>query len=128
METRLEDDIFHIGFRFTGRRKMRDGSILQAPAALMQGGEASVLSRTFLDGECWSVEARLLGQGSILRSKTVEAWGWEEEWMYDKLDDAVLHLIIFDRGRSAEPDGWLRHTPSMRRREDGDPKKETIRP
>jgi len=40
----------------------------------------------------------------------------------------VVSLALFDPEKMKEPEGWLRHKPTGRRRPGGDKEKEYIRP
>lgn len=53
--------------------------------------------------------------------------GYHQRWCFHSMDDALDALVEWKRnGFAGEPEGWHRHIPSGRRREDGDATKETI--
>lgn len=53
--------------------------------------------------------------------------GYDDRWCYHNEADAICALALWaERGYEGEPEGWHRHPASGRRREDGDPAKETI--
>lgn len=62
-------------------------------------------------------------------TKGVAGMPWyDEEWTYEIVADAIAALSAWDTVRQAEPGGWHRHKPSNRRRTNGNPEKEYIRP
>ena len=44
------------------------------------------------------------------------------------MDAAVAALLRFDPDEEAEPDGWVRHIPTFRRRPQGDKTREYVSP
>lgn len=74
-----------------------------------------------------TVGKRLWGAGAITScedEQTAHA-AFDEEWMYATFEQAVAAFKAWDG--EGEPEGWIRHTPSNRRRPDGDPSQETVR-
>ncbi|MEW6306768.1 MAG: hypothetical protein AB1705_25150 [Verrucomicrobiota bacterium] len=75
------------------------------------------------------VVAMLLGKGRIAIGDAdcpIDEMCFLDCWCYETLQDAVIALNRWDlRG---EPAGWIRHPASGRRRPDGDPAKEYVRP
>jgi hypothetical protein len=55
-------------------------------------------------------------------------WGYGDRWCYHTLFDASEALDAWDGGEGTEPTGWHRHPDTGRRREDGDPAREEVRP
>lgn len=54
---------------------------------------------------------------------------YDQRWDYGGLTIALCAAIEWETsGYSGEPALWARHLPSYRRREDGDPSTEEIRP
>jgi hypothetical protein len=53
---------------------------------------------------------------------------YDEMFTYKTTDDAFRALKAWDGTPGSEPEGWIRHQPSNRRRKDGDPARETVRP
>ena len=53
---------------------------------------------------------------------------WDEGWWYVGLDTAVAAMEGWDGQSRDLPDGWFRHQPSGRRREDRDPAREHVQP
>lgn len=84
--------------------------------------------RVFPDGRVAAVGRLMLGQGQIVAHSSVAEWryGWRDQWMYERFADAVVAFGQWDG--TGEPTGWVRHVPSYRRREGGDPNKETVAP
>lgn len=64
---------------------------------------------------------------TIIMGKIGDDTGWDEQWWYER-GEAGAALFKWHVGGGAEPEGWHRHIPSNRRRENGDPTKEEIRP
>lgn len=54
--------------------------------------------------------------------------GYDDRWDYPDLDAAVRSAVEWDPAVDKEPMGWIRHPRSGRRRENGDPATEVIRP
>lgn len=61
-----------------------------------------------------------------------DEYGIEERYSYSNSTDAHNCLAEFELWKSrnfeGEPEGWIRHQPSNRRRTNGDPATEYIRP
>ena len=59
-------------------------------------------------------------------------YGYEEFYCFASMDlavkalDAYADTLIANPQSKVEPEGWHRHFPSHRRRENGDPKKEVV--
>lgn len=107
------------------RTRLADGSELCIPGAISD--DNCFISRTFEDGECWALTGRLLGAVAITRSFSETHYGWEEEFMYADYSAGLAALLCFNRKTEGEPQGWIRHVPTMRRRPGGDASKETVR-
>jgi hypothetical protein len=57
----------------------------------------------------------------------LEPWGHGDRWCYSSYAAALMGLNEWAaRGGEGEPIGWHRHPDTGRRREHGDPAKETI--
>lgn len=57
----------------------------------------------------------------------VDGVGPDDRWCYSSLNAAIVWLLEWKkRDFEGEPSGWSRHPVSGRRRENGDPTKETI--
>ncbi len=57
-----------------------------------------------------------------------DEFGVEERYSYPDLSYAIAHYTVWEHlGFPDEPMGWIRHQPSNRRREGGDPSKEIVR-
>lgn len=55
--------------------------------------------------------------------------GPDDRWCYHSLEEAIIWLVRWKvDGFIGEPKGWHRHPHSGRRRENGDPEKETVAP
>lgn len=54
---------------------------------------------------------------------------YDQRWDYPTLSTALLNAIAWHaNGFEGEPEGWDRHLPSYRRRENGDPSTEHTAP
>lgn len=57
-----------------------------------------------------------------------EEFSVNERYTYTTSAEAFMAFVRWTQQEcEGEPDGWIRHQPSNRRREGGDPNKETIR-
>lgn len=83
--------------------------------------------RPNVNGRIYVAIPRLYDSGAIILCEEDVESGVEQEWMYESLHGARAALAAWDPSVHAEPQGWVRHRPSMRRREHGDPAKETVR-
>jgi hypothetical protein len=54
----------------------------------------------------------------------IEDWGYTDRWCYESYEKARAALYAWNG--EGEPQGWHRHPGTGRRREGGDPNKETI--
>lgn len=80
------------------------------------------------DGRIATVMPLLFGR-ALLTVATPEnhVFGqYDEGWYYDTHQAAIYALIVWSG--KGDPIGWTRHTPSNRRRPDGDPAREHVRP
>ncbi|WP_423396044.1 hypothetical protein [Burkholderia sp. LMG 21824] len=77
--------------------------------------------RVFTNGRD-ALVSRLLFTYAILSDMTVHGYG--DRWCYSSYADAKASLDAWDG--EGEPTGWHRHPDSGRRRENGDPNRETI--
>jgi len=57
-----------------------------------------------------------------------DGFGYDTEWTYETEERALAALKKWNPLEQAEPEGWHRHPDSGRRRPDGDPAKEYVRP
>ena len=69
---------------------------------------------------------RLLFTYAILADLT--RWGYGDRWCFETEAKAVAALDAWNGEEGTEPQGWHRHPPSGRRRDDGDASKEYIAP
>jgi hypothetical protein len=57
----------------------------------------------------------------------IDRSGYGDRWCYESYEEALVALAAWEhRGGEGEPNGWHRHPDTGRRREGGDPTKETI--
>jgi hypothetical protein len=78
-------------------------------------------------GRVMAVVPRAGGDASIILCELEIERGWEQEWQYRSSGQAHWYFLDWDPQAHPEPEGWLRHVPSDRRREGGDPARETVR-
>jgi hypothetical protein len=64
------------------------------------------------------------GKGRLCADLNPE--GYDDSWCYDTLDGAIAAMQAWDPEKQAEPDGWMRHIPTARRRPGGDAFREYI--
>ncbi len=81
--------------------------------------------RLLPDGRVLDV-VNLFLSGLLTVSATADDVGYSEAYTYATETEAVLAFCLWDG--EGEPDGWICHRPSNRRRENGDPATEEIRP
>lgn len=81
------------------------------------------------DGRIATIAPLLFGQAMLtVASPENHSWGqWDEGWTYPSHEQAIYALIVWD-GRGDPLVGWVRHQPSNRRRPEGDPTREEVRP
>lgn len=53
---------------------------------------------------------------AVIRMGEIGALTWTQEWTYQDLAAAVLAYIAWNPEATIEPEGWIRHRPSNRRR------------
>lgn len=54
---------------------------------------------------------------------------WDQAWYFKHPVELLVSWVDWEAGGfEGEPQGWFRHIPSNRRRENGDPNQETVRP
>lgn len=86
------------------------------------------IERTLPDGQLAGVGPQLFGAAHIVRAPAKD-WNdegaWAEQWMYSSVPGALTAFAEWEG--TGEPEHWIRHKPSNRRRIDGDPEKEFIR-
>lgn len=75
-------------------------------------------------GEYLGVLPMTFGKGRLCTGLTVV--GYELGYCYESLSAAIVAMHAFRPQEMAEPDGWFREVTSGRRREGGDPAKETF--
>lgn len=95
-------------------------------AATLRDWEA-VVARSLPDGR-WLMVVPGVCNGRLLVDRDLDDQMWEEEYAYPTVSTALLALISWDPATAPDPDGWVRHIPSYRRRPDGDPANEYIAP
>lgn len=85
----------------------------------------ALYTRTVGDGYQITVYAMLFGNGRICYGPREAAW-IDDAWCYPSVAAALEAARAWD-GEGDPPDGWHRHPNSGRRREGGDPAKESVR-
>lgn len=105
------------------RRILSDGSIVEAPGCI----DGAIMTRIFPDGTVTGIIGRMFGACDIFRSLNATNRMIEEQWTFTSYALAVIQLLSWSPLDRPDPDEWIRHRPSGRRRENGDPATETIR-
>lgn len=87
-----------------------------------------LMARLNPDDSVIGVITTIVNQGQIIRS--LDNFSVNDRWAYETVSGALTaymnwidHIEVMD-----EPTGWIRHQPSNRRRANGDPSQEVIRP
>ena len=70
------------------------------------------------DGRLLALVPLIFGRASLTLGPGGDDYdgSFNEAWDYDDATAALYQLITWDPATSAEPVGWTRHAPSMRRR------------
>lgn len=92
-------------------------------------GEPEKYVDTFVVRRAAAVVPRTFGRATLTVART-EADGlglWDEGYDYESPDAALTALGEWILSGAPEPEGWLRHVPSFRRRPEGDPAREVVR-
>jgi hypothetical protein len=77
------------------------------------------------DGKIVSVLMEMFNAQIVIGNE----FGVDERYSYVDLNKATIGYAIWRANHfEGEPTGWIRHQPSNRRRQDGDPETEEIRP
>ncbi len=86
-----------------------------------------IMLRDFPNGLRAGVCAMTFGKGRICVGQ-IDDWefGFDRAYCYDNCGEAIGALCRWDG--YGEPDGWFRNPDTGRRRPDGDPAREYIRP
>lgn len=84
--------------------------------------------RTLDDGRHLGVEPLLFSRARLTvgTAEQHEVGCYEDAYDYDFRSEAFLAFVLWDG--VGEPEGWVRHKPSNRRRPGGDPAQEHVRP
>lgn len=80
--------------------------------------------RVFEDGEVWAVSPYSISNGRLFID--LNGIGYGDFYCFCDYPTALKALQEFDPKTMKEPEGWHRHYKTSRRREGGDPSKETI--
>lgn len=73
-----------------------------------------------------AVQPMTFGKGRIIIAEGALT-GIVNAWCYEQLIDAIIAMYHWDVTGCDEPVGWIRNPIDGRRRENGDPNKETVR-
>jgi len=81
-------------------------------------GQGFLAYRELPDGRLLALVPLLFDRVSLTLGPGGAAYdgGFSEAWDYEDLTAAFLFFLTYDPATDPEPTGWLRHTPSMRRR------------
>ena len=86
--------------------------------------DGALYRRELDDGFEVTVWAMTYGKGRLCYGRQ-ESMTYEDAYCYPSHNKAIEAAKVWD-GEGDPPDGWTRHPMSGRRREDGDPEKETV--
>lgn len=64
---------------------------------------------------------------TVARAESDRLGIYDEVYTYETIVGAVGMLELWPGHAGTEPEGWIRHQPSNRRREEGDPAREEVR-
>jgi hypothetical protein len=81
-----------------------------------------------IDDENYACLCQFAYTCAILKGRWGDRTGYDDRWCFHDAQaatEALVNWFIVDI-RDPEPSGWHRHTPSHRRRPDGDPTKEYV--
>ena len=120
----MDDDPLHTSTAPTAPTILPDA--YPAPIAAILKREGVVGARQLADRR-WLLLVPRIANAGLLIDRGLDDGMWEEEYSYQYLDQALVALAVWDPDEQADPDGWLRHIPSYRRRPGGDATKEEIR-
>lgn len=82
-----------------------------------------------IDDENYAAIAPFIYTTGIIRGRWLDRNSFEDRWCYhsrEAAQEALVAWFLQVDGREPEPRGWHRHTPSWRRRPDGDPAQEYV--
>lgn len=72
-----------------------------------------------IPGDRWVALLPFMFTTAIVMGRRSDLVGYDQRWCYHNPDKALGSLLTTDwSDPSAEPDGWHRHLPSMRRRDE----------
>jgi len=98
---------------------------LEATTQLVEAGYDPPAVRVLPDGQVAWIH-RLMYTWAILVVEQLElSLGYDDRWCYTSLQGALAAL---ENWTGDEPEGWIRHPRSGRRRPDGDAAKEFVNP
>lgn len=91
--------------------------------------ERELLDRGFVAawqaGDNWvGVLNMSYGKGRLCADLNPE--GYDDSWCYNSLEGAIAAMKAWDPETQPEPDGWMRHIHTARRRPGGDASKEYV--
>ena len=80
-------------------------------------GQHFLAYRDLPDGRLLALVPLLFGRASLTLGPGGADYdgGFSEAWDYDEPGDAVMQFLTWNPAETAEPEGWIRHTPSMRK-------------
>lgn len=76
------------------------------------------------DGRRIDVTPMTFGKGRLHVAPSFDALWYDDEWCYEHYGQAVAAALAWDG--EGEPEGWMRHPDSGRRRPNGDPAAEYV--
>ena len=102
---------------------------IQAPKRSFAFTEADLLERGFIasrkPGDTWVGVLRMTyGKGRLCADLNPE--GYDDSWCYDSIQGAIDPMHAWNPDTQAEPENWMRHINTARRRPGGDAAEEYI--
>jgi hypothetical protein len=97
-----------------------------AGIATIQGGGDYLHVRFLPDGRGLWLMQKLLGNTRLAVSAPGDTTGFDQTYCYHDADAAWRAVLGWDG--DGDPEGWVRHHQTMRRRPDGDPDREYVAP
>lgn len=81
-----------------------------------------------LEGGAYVLAKRLMFHWTVIHGYIGDLWGYDDRWCFATEASALEAVAAWpmDDPKGYEPSGWHRHPATGRRREGGDPARETV--
>lgn len=80
--------------------------------------------RILPDSRFLAVSRMTFGKGRLYLCSNI--WGPDESYCYATYEQAISQMLKWNPDEQNEPEGWIRHLESGRRRPNGDPDQEYV--